>query len=114
MNIRARLIRLWQCYGWVTFNDLVKLEQRMNAQIQQFAADVKSKFAQISTSVDGIVADIQGLKKKIDDLQNSPGTFGPEDQAALDEIQALVGTTADKVAALDAATETAPTPPPGT
>ena len=111
MNIRARLIRLWQCYGWVTFNDLVKLEQRMNEQIKAFSDAVQASFGKVATAVDGLTGDIQILKKKIEDLQNSPGTLTPEDQAALDAIQTQANTIADKLAALDAATENVPTPP---
>lgn len=82
----------------------------MNA-IQTFAANVKTSFDKIGQSVDGIVADIDNLKKKIDELQNSPGTLTPEDQASLDAIQAQANTLSEKLAALDAATESAPTPP---
>ena len=80
--------------------------------IQTFATRVTEKFNAIEASVDGIVTDIADLKQQITDLQNSPGKITPEDQAALDNIELLVGSTADKVAALDAATSKPPTPTP--
>jgi methyl-accepting chemotaxis protein len=78
--------------------------------IQSFSARVKASFTAIGTSVDGIVSDVTELKRKIEELQASPGTLTPEDQAALDEIESMVGATASKLADLDAATATAPAP----
>lgn len=80
----------------------------------------------IGTSVDGVVAslngidgDVQNLKKQITDLQNSPGAITPEDQARLDRIEAALNTLAAKTSAaaqagqaLDAQTENVPTPNP--
>lgn len=80
--------------------------------ISDYAANVNTAFDKISTSVDGVVADVAGLKKKIEELQNSPGSITPEDQKLLDDIQARANGVADKLAALDAETEDAPPAPP--
>lgn len=70
------------------------------SQITDFAASVKTNFAAIQT---GITA----LDQKIADLQNSPGTLSPSDQAALDEIQSMSASLATA-----AATFPPPVPPP--
>jgi hypothetical protein len=79
--------------------------------IKDYADKVNTAFDSISTSVDGVVADVAGLKKKIDDLQNSSGAITPEDQKALDDIQARATALADKVKTLDEATASAPAEP---
>lgn len=95
-----------------TKHDLEQLGNRMAEAIQQFANRVEAKFDEIGASVDGIVADVQFLKDKITELQNSAGTVTPEDQARLDAIEARIGTLAGKTAELDASTESAPAPNP--
>ncbi len=89
-----------------------KAKEEIMEAIQSFATRVTEKFNAIGTSVDGIVEDITDLKQQITDLQNSPGKLTPEDQTALDNIETLAGSTADKVAALDAATTKPPVPTP--
>lgn len=87
-------------------------EVRIMSAISDYAGKVNTAFDEIGASVDGIVGDIAGLKKKIDDLQNSPGTITPEDQKLLDDIQARAVAVAEKVKALDEATENPVEPPP--
>ena len=95
-----------------------------NPQLQAFSDSVNAKFDGISTDVDSLVAsisgitvDVQFLKDTITQLQNTPGTFTPEDQALVDALQARVDALGTKVgaakasaASLDAATEEPPTP----
>lgn len=109
-----------------TKHDLEKLGDKIMSQLSDFADKVEAQFNDISTSVDGLVtstagidADIQSLKKQIADFQGSPGAITPEDQARLDAIQTQVEKLAQKTkaasddaAALDAQTETVPTPTP--
>lgn len=97
-----------------------------NPQLQAFADAVNAKFDAMGSDVDslvtslgGISADVDFLKKTISDLQNTPGTFTPEDQALVDSLQARVDAMGTKVsgakdtaATLDAATEEPPTPNP--
>jgi hypothetical protein len=99
-------------FGLSKKNDLKQLEKRIMEAIQQFSARVTAAFARIGTSVDGIHGDITQLKQLILDLQNSPGTLTPEDQAALDVIETLVSGLETRVSSLDAETGTSPTPNP--
>ena len=69
--------------------------KNMAAAISAFKAAVDQAFAQVNSNLDNIQADEASLAQKITDLQNSPGAITPEDQAALDEIQALSGQLAD-------------------
>ena len=79
--------------------------------IDTFAAAVNAAFDSLGTAVDGVSADVDFLKAEIVKLQNSPGTLTPADQATLDGIQTRANALAEKVKALDAATEQPPTPP---
>lgn len=68
-------------------------------------------------SVTGLTGDIAALNQKIVDLQNSPGTITPEDQALLDGLQADGNALAEKGEALSGALasldgQTPPAPPP--
>lgn len=89
---------------------MASLKEQLDAQEAQLTA-IATDVDGIVTSVNGINTDVQALKKQIDDLNNSPGELTPENQAALDRIQALAGSIATKTAAaktaaaeLDAAT----------
>jgi len=87
---------------------------RIMEAIQAFAGRVKASFQQIGASIDGVQADVTELKRIITELQNSPGTISAEDQASLDEAEALAGGLVTRLADLDAATAPAvvPTPTP--
>ncbi len=92
--------------------------------ISDYESKVDAAFTAIGATVDSIVTlvgnvagDVNRLKDIITALQNSAGTVTPEDQALLDKSEAAVNALAGKVngvkdalAALDAATEEAPTP----
>src|SRR6185436_18951831 len=88
---------------------LHRLENIMSA-VSDFAAKMKVFTDRQGAAVDGLVADIKTLNDKTTELQNSPGTITPEDQALLNEIETHAGAIADKLDALDA--QTPPTPPP--
>ena len=109
----------------IILNRMLEMEHRIMEAIDKFAADVNTAFDNIGTTVDGLTTSLEGvtgdvtyLKKQVADLQNTPPTWTPEDQAKLDAIQARVaaiGTkltyTGTKLADLDAATENPPAPP---
>lgn len=71
-------------------------------------ADFSAKMTAFFDRQDAAVADLQGdvdnLTAQIAALQASAGTVTPEDQAALDAIQARAQTVSDKLDALDALT----------
>ena len=92
--------------------------------ISDYEAKVDAAFVAIGSTVDTIVTlvgnvggDVDRLKALIKQLQDSAGTVTPEDQALLDKSEAAVNALSgkmtgvkDALAALDAATEEAPTP----
>ncbi len=87
-----------------------KLHQIMSA-ISEFAAKQNTHNDAIDAAVTGLTGDIKALNDKIAELQASAGVITPEDQALLDAIDTRGQSIADKLAALDAQTENAPTPP---
>ncbi|MEO6589828.1 MAG: hypothetical protein ABIP06_11035 [Pyrinomonadaceae bacterium] len=97
-----------------TKKDLDCMEERIMEAVQAFSTRVKASFEKIGKAVDGVSSDVDQLKAKIEELQNTPNGWTPADQTALDEIEALVGGASTKLDALDAATEPAvvPTPTP--
>lgn len=95
-----------------TKHDLKEMESKIMSAISDFRDRVNAKFDELGTAVDGVAGDVDFLKKKIEELQNTPGPITPADQAILDELEARVGGLNEKVKALDAATEQPPTPPP--
>jgi len=97
---------------FATKNDLKEMENKIMSAISDYAAAQNTKLDALATSVDGIVADVAFLKAKIEALQNSTGTVNAEDQALLDSLQNRIGTLADKVKALDDATDSSQNPPP--
>lgn len=111
-GLNNEMERLRSLFHFATREDLTKAKDEIMATIQEFATTVQQSFTRISTAVDGVVADVDALKAKIDELQNSPGQITPADQALLDSIQQQAGAVADKLEALDAATETPPAPTP--
>lgn len=96
--------------GVATKDDVKKMEDKIMEAIQTFGARVKAAFEKQAKAVDGLVADIETLNKKIEELQNSPGGITPEDQTLLNELEAQADSIATKLEALDAATETVPVP----
>ena len=77
--------------------------------ISEFAAKQNAFNDRVDAAVTGLTEDVQTLNDKIVELQNTPGTITPEDQALLDAIQARSEGIATKLEALDALTP--PKPP---
>lgn len=111
-SVKAQTCWFQSHMNCATRKDLEEMEKHIMEAIQSFATRVNTKFAAIAKSVDGIVADVDDLKAQIAALQGSPGVLTAEDQAALDAVEATVGTLDEKTAALDAATSQTPTPTP--
>lgn len=94
-----------------TKSDLAELEKRIMSAISDFAAKQNAFQDRVDAAILGLQGDIKSLNDKITELQNSPGTITPEDQALLDTIQGRAEKIALKLEALDALTP--PTPPQG-
>ena len=71
------------------------------SNISDFAALQAQYNAKIDSSLSALSSDIDALNAKIAALQASSAPVSPEDQAALDSIQAHSLSVADKLAALD-------------
>ncbi len=73
-----------------------------NQQVATFAAQLKSYNDRDQKSIDGIIADEAESARLIKQLQDSAGeTWTPEDQAALDGLDALAKAKTEKLEALD-------------
>ncbi len=75
----------------------------------QHNADVDTALDTINTSVADVVTEVANLNATIQQLQNSPGTITPEDQALLDKADASGQALATKAAAAAAAAKAADT-----
>lgn len=84
----------------------------MAEAIQAFQARVNTHLDEIGAAVDGIVLDVAELKRIITELQNSPGTVTPADQASLDALETRITGLSAKVKELDATTAPAEVPVP--
>lgn len=82
--------------------------------ISDFVAKQTSFNNRLATAIDGLAGDVKQLNDKIAEIQNSPGTISPEDQASLDALTKMGDELAAKAEALDALTPpTVPPVPPG-
>ncbi len=100
---------------------LNQIESKLMSAISDYTTAVNAKLDEIDTEVSVLTAGITGvsqdvafLKDAIEKLQTNP-----QDQALLDASIARVNSLSDKlkplsdsIAALDAATDSTPTPPP--
>jgi chromosome segregation ATPase len=91
-------------------NRMEEMECRIMSAISTYAAKQKeyndrhgAAIDSIVTSQTGLSGDIAELKRLIEELQNSPGEISPEDQALLDDLQALGEEAATKAEAQAAA-----------
>ena len=82
--------------------------QKLMSQITDWAAQEEADLSAISTTLDNVVSGIAALDALITAFQNSPGTLTPQDQAALDAIQASAHALVTKASAIS----TAPPVPP--
>jgi hypothetical protein len=69
--------------------------------VSEYAAAQKAFNAQLHEALDGIHADVEALKAKIDQLQNNPGPISPADQALLDELQSEAAALVARTRAVD-------------
>ena len=92
---------------------MAEMGEKIMSKISEFATSQNAFNDRLDAAVAGVSADIDGLKAEILKLQNTAGSITPEDQALLDGIQARTDAIATKLEALDAATESRPTPPEG-
>lgn len=83
---------------------LVLLEHTIMSAISDFAVKQAAFNDRMDVAVAGLVGDVTSLNAKIDELQNSPGTITPEDQALLDALQVRGEAISAKLEALDALT----------
>lgn len=114
IDVVARLERQLEALPRLaTKHDLHETQCKIMSAISDFAAQVDAFNDKVDKAIDGLQADVNDLKQQIAVLQNSSGAITPEDQATLDRIQQRAAAVADKLSALDAQTEQAPTPPVG-
>ncbi len=93
-------------------NRIEELENKIMSAISDFAAKQNAFNDRMDTAIADLQGDVKNLNDQIAALQTSTGAITPEDQAALDALQARASTIADKLDALDALTPpVAPVPP---
>lgn len=83
----------------------------VNPAVQAYVDAVNAQFEAAEKAVDGITDDVAFLKETIEELNNRPPGFGPEDQALVDAALNRLTSMTTRVTALDAATSR-PEPPP--
>lgn len=83
----------------------------VNPAVQAYVDAVNAQFNIAEPAVDGLVDDIAFLKATIEELNNRPPGFGPEDQALVDAALNRLTSMTTRVTELDNATSR-PTPPP--
>lgn len=74
------------------------------SKISDFAAAQTAFNGRISAAIDGVAADVAGLKALIEQLQNTSGEISAEDQALLDQLQAQADALATRLESVDAMT----------
>lgn len=77
--------------------------------VSDYVAKQKEYNTRVAAAIDGIVTDIQALADKITELQNTPPVLTPEDDALLNEADAMAQAMVTRIEALDA--QNPPTPP---
>lgn len=82
--------------------EILKNQERIMTAVSDYAAKVKASFTTISAALDGISGDLQRLADKITEMQNNPGPISTEDQALLDEAQAIADGLVTRVSEIDA------------
>ncbi len=87
--------------GGITKQDLEEMEKRIMSRFSEYAAaqkayneaqataidDLGVSVGELTTATTGLAGDVEGLNKKIEDLQNSGGGMTPEDEATLNDLQ---------------------------
>ena len=78
------------------------------SKISEFKVKQDAHNEVIDKAIAGLVEDNKTMTELIRQLQNNPGPISPEDQEALDTLEARTKLQADKLEALDALTPPAP------
>lgn len=81
----------------------------MASKISEFVDKQNAFNDRLDIAITGISEDVSFLKAKIEELQNSPGSISPEDQASLDALESRVAAMTARIEALNALTP--PVPP---
>jgi hypothetical protein len=89
-------------------NQIYKELTHLMSKVTEFASKQQADFDTLNSKVDSIAAGVTALYELIAAFQNSPGTLSPEDQAALDGIQAASAALVAKTAAINTAPPVAP------
>ncbi len=100
--------------GPISKKDLNEMERKIMALSPQISAYVEKQNAyntRLSSAIDGVTGDVEAQAALIKQLQENPGPISPEDQAALDQLQATNEALTTKLEALDALTPPPPPPP---
>lgn len=99
-------------HGFATKQDLIALGEKIMSKISEFMDKLEAHNTKQEAAIEDIAGDVKFLTDKIVELQNSPGTITPEDQARLDAMESRAAATTAKLEALAALTPPAPPPPP--
>lgn len=102
LSVSGRIEHYHHCDELVSF--LTQFRSEVMSAISDFADKMSAHNAKVDAAVDGLVADIGGLKDQIAALQASQGQITAEDQALLDSIEQRAATIASNLEALDALT----------
>lgn len=91
--IELRRISEHQQNNNAILNRIAELESNIMGKLTDFLNQQKAYNAQSKTAIDSIAAtvtevaaDVDGLLAKIEELNNNPGVFTPEDQALVDQL----------------------------
>lgn len=90
--------------------NILNLQELIMTKISDTMDAQRAAFTRLDSALSGLTGDVQALNDKIVELQGTAGQVTPEDQALLDEMQAMSETLVTKFEALDAMT-TAAAPP---
>lgn len=110
-EFKHAMARLGSLCELATKHDLRETKETIMSAIGDFAASVQQSFDAISTDLDTITAGITSLDALITQLQNSPGSITPQDQALLDQIQTNVKALKEKADAVNVAPPVPPVTP---
>lgn len=117
-----RLFRLFKIYHYhhldpalerVLFQALATLltnQETTMSKISEFADRFNAFVDRQNAAIVDLQGDINFLKEKIEELQNSPGQITPEDQDTLNSMEVKIGEATTKIEAL--ANQTPPAVPP--
>lgn len=82
------------------FELLINQKEQIMTKVQETADRMEALFAEQKAGLEDIQGDIKFLTDKIAEIQNSPGTLSPEDQAALDAMEAKAAEVTNNIKTL--------------